>query len=322
VQGLLLAWGLAGCGALGCGVIGLEPRLGADAGEVDRCTEASAVDWASTPMPTDRRDGLPNPVRRTVAADGATVRDEVTGLTWQRAAGPRTGWAEAAAYCAGLELAGCDAWRLPARIELASLVDHTTYDPTIDLAVFPATDTTAWWWSATPGPSTSAWVVNFLNGNSFTEDLSVPGHVRCVRGGGDGAGPAAAVPGRRRRGRRRRDRVDPGSARPIRSSSRWPPAQAQCAASSLDGGGWRVPVIGELQSLSALTGAGAAATIDPVRVPGHAARPDLVVDPDPRPGQLGHDRQLRRRDGQQLRPGRTRLTSAACVDPPRTRITV
>ena len=61
MQGLLLAWGLAGCGALGCGVIGLEPRLGADAGEVDRCTEASAVDWASTPMPTDRRDGLPKP---------------------------------------------------------------------------------------------------------------------------------------------------------------------------------------------------------------------------------------------------------------------
>jgi hypothetical protein len=266
VQGLLLAWGLAGCGALGCGVIGLEPRLGADAGEVDRCTEASAVDWASTPMPTDRRDGLPNPVRRTVAADGATVRDEVTGLTWQRAAGPRTGWAEAAAYCAGLELAGCDAWRLPARIELASLVDHTTYDPTIDLAVFPATDTTAWWWSATPGPSTSAWVVNFLNGNSFTEDLSVPGHVRCVRGGGDGAAP----PQRYQVGADVVADVETGltwqrTADPVQLTLA--AAQAQCAASSLDGGGWRVPVIGELQSLSALTGAGAAATIDPVAFP-------------------------------------------------------
>jgi hypothetical protein len=70
--------------------------------------------------------------RFTVAADGKTVHDKVTKLTWQRdppgTGGPnndgRYGWADAKTYCAnntaGLSGTG---WRLPGVRELRSLLD-------------------------------------------------------------------------------------------------------------------------------------------------------------------------------------------------------
>jgi hypothetical protein len=48
--------------------------------------------------------------------------DRVTGLVWQRTGGTPAAWAEAAAYCASIELEGQPA-RLPTRIELLSIMD-------------------------------------------------------------------------------------------------------------------------------------------------------------------------------------------------------
>ena len=59
----------------------------------------------------------------TAATD--SVKDEVTGLVWERAV-PATLylWADAVPYCQGLSLPGFSTgWRLPSVKELASIVD-------------------------------------------------------------------------------------------------------------------------------------------------------------------------------------------------------
>jgi hypothetical protein len=90
------------------------------------------------PVPSARAAAPPG--RYTVNTD--TVVDTATGLTWQRAlpGGTRT-LAEAKSYCADLSLAGIGAggWRLPRRLELESIVDRGTCDPSIDATAFPST---------------------------------------------------------------------------------------------------------------------------------------------------------------------------------------
>jgi hypothetical protein len=66
--------------------------------------------------------GLPNEVSYE-AGDGV-VLDRVTGLVWEAVASPeRSGWADAKARCAALELGGHDDFRLPGRIELVTILD-------------------------------------------------------------------------------------------------------------------------------------------------------------------------------------------------------
>jgi hypothetical protein len=72
-------------------------------------------------MPNPAGSGLPNPASYRDNGDG-TVTDNVTCLTWQKAAGPATYTVDGGrAYCAGLG-AG---WRMATRVELASVNDFT-----------------------------------------------------------------------------------------------------------------------------------------------------------------------------------------------------
>ncbi len=71
-------------------------------------------------------------------ADGQTVADRATGLTWQRDdSGEGLTWQDALAYCEDSTVGGSDDWRLPNAKELHSLVDYTVA-PDIDDA--PAVD--------------------------------------------------------------------------------------------------------------------------------------------------------------------------------------
>jgi hypothetical protein len=75
-------------------------------------------------------------------------------------------------------------WRLPARRELASIVSLDRYDPAMDTAYFPKTQSTGYWSS-----SPSAWASNFAgivlfhNGNGSWGNKSDNYYVRLVRGG-------------------------------------------------------------------------------------------------------------------------------------------
>jgi len=119
--------------------------------------------------------------RYTVAAD--TVKDEVTGLIWQRAV-PASWytWAEAGVYCQNLSLGGMSDWRLPTKKELESIVDRRATDPAIDSAVFPNTPS-EFFWSSTlyAGNSSYKWYVSFPAGRSFVDIVQGAYRVRCVR---------------------------------------------------------------------------------------------------------------------------------------------
>jgi hypothetical protein len=135
--------------------------------------------------------------RYTTAAD--TVKDNKTGLTWQRV-GPTTPyyWADAKTYCQALSLGGFSSgWRLPTKKELETLVDRRVASPgpTIDSA-FPNTPANAFW-TSTPyaadsspdggspdgGSPGRAWRVHFGDGNSYSYDttVTVTFNVRCAR---------------------------------------------------------------------------------------------------------------------------------------------
>ena len=142
--------------------------------------------WAEWPMPNagvEVEAGAPNPQAYQDNADG-TATDVVTGLMWQQLApmGEFT-QAQAAAYCAGLGLAGYHDWRLPQSIELVSIVDTGTYNPSIDSTVFPGTSAEGFYWSSTPyvGLPDNMWGVYFNNGYAAYNPSWWAKSVRCVR---------------------------------------------------------------------------------------------------------------------------------------------
>lgn len=66
-----------------------------------------------------------------------TVRDNVTGLVWQKTpAKARMSWSEAQSFCAALELAGRDDWRAPNLKELFGLSDFSQGWPYLDTKFF------------------------------------------------------------------------------------------------------------------------------------------------------------------------------------------
>lgn len=122
--------------------------------------------------------------RYTIAND--TVKDNKTGLTWQRAV-PNWSytWATAKSYCQGLNLGGYSSgWRLPTKKELETLVDRRTSNPSIDLAAFPNTPPNFFWSSTIfAGLPNRAWGVYFYRGTSWGDADALPNasSVRCVR---------------------------------------------------------------------------------------------------------------------------------------------
>ena len=128
----------------------------------------------------------PAPVNRyQVNASAGTVKDIVTGLTWQRLATYQGAWLDAIAYCDGLALDG-GGWRLPNVLELRSLLDVNTEDQLADATAFPAALPEAFW-SITKSKLTltETFFVNFGQGVEVipnpTYAATVVLRVRCVR---------------------------------------------------------------------------------------------------------------------------------------------
>ena len=127
-------------------------------------------------------------------SDG-TIKDNATGLTWQKCSrglsgttcatgsATTTDWTAAGTYCSSLSLAS-KTWRLPTVQELGDLVDYSqAISPVVNVTFFPATIALLYWSSTTFVPSTTnAWFVVFNNG-IVTADLKTNNYyVRCVSG--------------------------------------------------------------------------------------------------------------------------------------------
>jgi hypothetical protein len=199
------------------------------------------------------------PPERYVTTDDV-VFDRMTRLTWQRYVSVESyTWEEAKSYCSGLKIPGYPSgWQLPTRIELVSIVDYSRILPAIDTDAFPNTPSVDYFWSLSTyqNQSDKAWNVATFVGNVYGDDTGKVHRARCVR--------APAVPNTRgndpcyKRYTDTQDTVTDNdthltwqkivSEGDIHTQEE---AKAYCENLPLDGGGWRLPNIFELQTIVA-----------------------------------------------------------------------
>lgn len=228
----------------------------------DRCidgrsgSQCEVREWAEWPMPTQPAAGLAHPASLVVSGD--TVLDQVTGLEWQREAG-NVGFAlnDAKSHCEGLSLGGKDDWRLPSRIELLSVLDHTRPQPCLYPEFVNGIESSSW--TSTQDTSNPDAYYTLIHGNSGTYQSIFLGEgffaaginprgVRCVRGG-----PAVPPPGPHysvangvvKDNYTRLEWQQQNSTLNMTSGS----AATYCQGLTLAGGGWRLPDLHELATL-------------------------------------------------------------------------
>jgi phosphodiesterase/alkaline phosphatase D-like protein len=130
-----------------------------------------------------------NPPSFTNNGDG-TVRDNVTGLTWQQADAGEMTWSNALVYAQTNRTGGYSDWRLPTAHEAFSILNHGTVNPALDTGVFTLSAAQYWWTADTQVTDASrVWAINAGGGigaHRQDETLSAGGtnryHTRCVRG--------------------------------------------------------------------------------------------------------------------------------------------
>lgn len=133
--------------------------------------------------------------RFAVSADGQEVFDVQARLTWRRCAegmnwngttcagkAKKFSYGAAKKQAASLATQSGQAWRLPAKDELLSVVQKGKKKPLIDTAAFPGTPA-ALFWATRPeaADNLNAWIVNFRNGHVYGNTGSKAPHVRLVR---------------------------------------------------------------------------------------------------------------------------------------------
>ena len=225
--------------------------------------------WACFPMPNPAGSGLPNAASYQDLGNGI-VRDNVTCLEWEKtpatAAADTASWDGALSYCNELELGGSSDFRVPTRVELASIVDFSK-SPAIDSQAFPNAKggyhRTASDWildikqiGAGAGKD-FAWIYNMsvgLTSNAYSRASAA--EVRCVRGNGAGeepTSPALAPPNQY-------IAIAPGEVQDNYTGLIWQAgssdavmafeaAPAYCSTLALNGHAFRVPTMTELTTL-------------------------------------------------------------------------
>jgi hypothetical protein len=153
--------------------------------------------WPAWPMPqpqsltgtpSDPQKNLPNPQTYDVTNPDVVI-DSVTHLTWQKEVAPNSfTFAQAQIYCASLQLANRNDWRLPSRIELASLLDITqSRTGYINRTAFADAPLDIFWTcSSGPANPLTVWYVGFNDvGDVNIEDKLSSSRARCVAGSTD-----------------------------------------------------------------------------------------------------------------------------------------
>ena len=132
---------------------------------------------------------LPSASRFTIlsAFGGAAVRDDETGLVWEKTLETtEMSWTVARAACADKDVGGRKGWRLPSIFELVSLMDLSMRTgPTLPLNhPFTNVQMDAYWSATTvAGTPNSAWLVFFDTGKVLNGFKTITFHAWCVRGG-------------------------------------------------------------------------------------------------------------------------------------------
>lgn len=240
------------CGDGGCPDTQTDPRSCGAVGHAcrafERCTQGTCACPAS-----DAWCGaggyatfaLPDPSTMTTSyvVEQDVVRDQISGLVWERATTPtKRTWTEAVVYCETLVLAGRDDYRLPTRVELVSILDPTRTPST---ATAFGTWSDYYWTASRPAfLDDYAYSIYFGLGEVVTASVATPGaYARCVAGGTRlGGFETTSV-----------------TVRDIATGLVWertPHAPATheaavdaCAASTLDGRVWRLPTAGEAMTI-------------------------------------------------------------------------
>jgi hypothetical protein len=157
----------------------------ADASGATDAAEAAVACTASEPGDYANWHVSDVPQQLVQNADG-TITDDNTGLTWMKApAGEADGGTEIYATSFAAAEAACPCpWRLPQRIELASIIDYGRYYMALNPLFFTnVADGNTAWTATTFVPTSAWWFVDFVEGSpSGPYDGDVAGQVRCVRG--------------------------------------------------------------------------------------------------------------------------------------------
>lgn len=219
-------------------------------------------------MPNPASSALPNPASYTDLGNGA-VLDNVTCLTWAKAAGMSGDLTANTSACANLatsNFAGYGDWRLPTRVEMASIVDFTRSGDALS-PVFGKEPSgyfrtgSAWYETAlmingNTGDNARRWIYNMSSGLTSNSYLpTATASVLCVRGNGSGETIDALA-------------VEPPNHYSVvsgevtdnytglvwqqgysSSSVAWSGAAGYCSSLGLNGHTWRVPSINELATI-------------------------------------------------------------------------
>ncbi len=191
------------CGVGQCGAIEAGP-------DGDSATDAppdgnlgdvlsNPAKWAQWPIPNPTRwdAGVPDasiqPAFYTSDFTNGVIKDEVTKLVWavKDYHAMASSELDAETYCKGLKTLSPIVWRVPSRIELATLIDFTAKTKALDPAIEAAGGVTITGnhWTSSPSRTTSNvdyyWRVSFNFGESMvTSTTTGSGPVLCVSGGG------------------------------------------------------------------------------------------------------------------------------------------
>jgi Protein of unknown function (DUF1566) len=116
-------------------------------------------------------------------ADG-TVKDNLTGLTWQKVPNTSTlTWEQALVYAEGLTLGSASDWRLPNIKELESINDERLVNPSVNSTIFSTIGTKNYWSSTTlPNQTTRAWYLSTQFGITTYDLKTSTLNVIAVRG--------------------------------------------------------------------------------------------------------------------------------------------
>ncbi|MFO0701986.1 MAG: DUF1566 domain-containing protein [Nitrospira sp.] len=116
------------------------------------------------------------------------VLDQNTGLVWERASETGlTDWKAAKSSCLNKTIGGQRGWRLPAIVELTSLLDPSVQDSN---SMLPSghpflNNPSGFYWSASSdGEPSKAWHLHLSNGHVHMTSKASAFKVWCVRGGG------------------------------------------------------------------------------------------------------------------------------------------
>jgi hypothetical protein len=161
-------------------VIGEAGEASEGGGTIDAGTPALKYTWPQWHMPNPAAAGLANDASYSVVAD-ASVIDNITKLEWEKTRGVASTAGGAALRCASLATGGHGDWRVPTRIELASLIDYMKSAPPQIDPVFEQSPARLWTASRYAGDAGLFWIVDFANGEVKSGDGA---EVRCVRGPG------------------------------------------------------------------------------------------------------------------------------------------